>query len=80
MYNSPTRCAEYHACAACCAVAALAQPTPDIDGERVHRDIPIRSDVIAYLREALDFYGRNETAGKKAWMEIGMLAGSGVEE
>ena len=49
-------------------------------GERVHRDIPIRPDVMAYLREALDFYGRNETAGKKAWMEIGMLAGSGVED
>ncbi len=49
-------------------------------GERVHRDIPIRPDVMSYLREALDFYGRNETAGKKAWMEIGMLAGSGVED
>jgi len=49
-------------------------------GEHLHRDIPVRPDVMAYLREALNFYGRNETAGKKAWMEVGMLAGSGVTD
>ena len=49
-------------------------------GERVHRDIPIRPDVIAYLTEARDFFARDETAGKKAWMEVGMLAGGGVTD
>lgn len=49
-------------------------------GERVHRDIPIRPDVMAYLREARDFFTRDEAAGKKAWMEIGMLAASGVTD
>ncbi len=49
-------------------------------GERVHRDIPIRPDVMAYLREAINFYGRDETAGKKAWMEVGMLASGGVSD
>ena len=49
-------------------------------GEQLHRDIPVRPDVIAYLREAMDFYLRNEAVGKKAWMEIGMLAGTGVAD
>lgn len=33
-------------------------------GEQLHRDVQVRPDVIAYLREAVDFYHRNEAAGK----------------
>ncbi|MBA3699324.1 MAG: hypothetical protein H0W78_10770 [Planctomycetes bacterium] len=35
---------------------------------------------MAYLREAINFYGRDETAGKKAWIEVGMLASGGVSD